>query len=151
MNVPYGFGLLEGAPNPDTAKLFMDFVLSLEGQELFFDAYVRPIRADELDQPEEFPDQSEYDEAEFALDQLNWSRDRTRLSTRSWIGRRFPVHSNLDSVVMSSQTHETETFTAVATALIRPETEQERERRRIVVMCLPFSSSRRSPRSSRSS
>ncbi|WP_238386773.1 ABC transporter permease [Natrialba swarupiae] len=39
---------------------------------------------------------------------------------------------------MSSQTHETETFTAVATALIRPETEQERERRRIVVMCLPF-------------
>nr|WP_237076781.1 extracellular solute-binding protein [Natrialba magadii] len=69
MNVPYGFGLLEGAPNPEAAKLFMDYVLSLEGQELFFDAFVRPIRADELEQPEEFPDQSDYDAAEFALDQ----------------------------------------------------------------------------------
>lgn len=69
INVPYGFGLLEGAPNPEAAKLFMDYVLSLEGQELFFDAFVRPIRADELEQPEEFPDQSDYDAAEFALDQ----------------------------------------------------------------------------------
>ncbi len=69
MNVPYGFSMLEGAPNPEAAKLFMDYVLSLDGQEKFFDAYVRPIRANELDQPEEFPDQSNYDAAEFALDQ----------------------------------------------------------------------------------
>lgn len=69
MNVPYGYALLEGAPNPDACKLFMDYVLSLDGQEKFFDAFVRPIRADELDQPEEFPDQSAYDAAEFALDQ----------------------------------------------------------------------------------
>ena len=70
MNVPYGYALLEGAPNPGPAKLFMDFVLSLEAQEMFFDAFVRPIRADELDQPDEFPDASVYEEAEFAVDQL---------------------------------------------------------------------------------
>ncbi|MEY7848878.1 extracellular solute-binding protein [Natrarchaeobius sp. A-rgal3] len=69
MNVPYGYALLENAPNPEAAKLFMDYVLTLEGQEVFFDAFVRPIRADELDQPAEFPDQADYDAAEFALDQ----------------------------------------------------------------------------------
>ncbi len=71
MNVPYGYALLEGAPNPEAAKLFMDYVLSIDGQKKFFDAYVRPIRASELDQPDEFPDQSAYDDAEFALDQEN--------------------------------------------------------------------------------
>ncbi len=69
MTVPYGYALLRDAPNPEAAKLFMDYVLSLDCQELFFDAYVRPIRADELDQPDEFPDQSEYDDAGFTVDQ----------------------------------------------------------------------------------
>ncbi|MGQ3411494.1 extracellular solute-binding protein [Natrinema sp. LN54] len=69
MNVPYGYALLRNAPNPEAAKLFMDFVLTLDCQELFFDAYVRPIRADELDQPDEFPDQSAYDDAQFTVDQ----------------------------------------------------------------------------------
>lgn len=68
MNVPYGFALMDGAPNPDAAKLFMDFVLELDTQELFFDAFVRPIRASELDTPEEFPDQSAYDAAQFTVD-----------------------------------------------------------------------------------
>ncbi|WP_226480752.1 extracellular solute-binding protein [Natrinema amylolyticum] len=69
MNVPYGYALLRNAPNPEAAKLFMDFVLTEDCQELFFDAYVRPIRADELDQPDEFPAQSAYDEAQFTVDQ----------------------------------------------------------------------------------
>lgn len=72
MNVPYGFALLNNARQTDLGKLFMDFVLSLDVQEMFFDGFVRPIRADELDAPEEFPDQSQYDAAEFALDQVDY-------------------------------------------------------------------------------
>jgi len=68
LNQPYGYAMLEGAPNPEACKLFMDYVLSLEGQRQFFDAYVRPIRADELETPDEFPDQSEYEAAEFQVD-----------------------------------------------------------------------------------
>jgi len=59
---------MNGAPSPEAAKLFMDFVLELDTQELFFDAFVRPIRASELDTPDQFPDQSAYDAAQFALD-----------------------------------------------------------------------------------
>lgn len=70
INIPYGYGMLEGAPNPEAAKLFMDYVLSLEGQEVFLDAYVRPIRADELDMPDEFPEQSAYDATQFTVDQV---------------------------------------------------------------------------------
>lgn len=72
MNVPYGFGLINDAPNPEAAKLFMDFVLSLDVQEMFFDGFVRPIRADELEMPDEFPEQDQYEAAEFALDQEDY-------------------------------------------------------------------------------
>jgi putative spermidine/putrescine transport system substrate-binding protein len=68
INQPYGYAMLAGAPNPEACKLFMDYVLSLEGQRQFFDAYVRPIRADELETPDEFPDQSEYEATEFQVD-----------------------------------------------------------------------------------
>jgi putative spermidine/putrescine transport system substrate-binding protein len=67
-NQPYGYGMLKGAPNPEACKLFMDYVLSLEGQRKFLDAYVRPIRAPELEMPDEFPPQSRYDETEFQVD-----------------------------------------------------------------------------------
>ncbi|AFK21207.1 extracellular solute-binding protein (plasmid) [Haloferax mediterranei ATCC 33500] len=67
-NQPYGYGMLKDAPNPGACKLFMDYVLSLEGQRKFLDAYVRPIRAPELEMPDEFPDQSTYDETEFQVD-----------------------------------------------------------------------------------
>ncbi|GAA0281241.1 extracellular solute-binding protein [Halobacterium noricense] len=68
LNMPYGYALLEDAPNPEAAKLFMDYVLSLEGQQQFLDAYVRPIRSDELELPEEFIDSAEYDRTEFQVD-----------------------------------------------------------------------------------
>ena len=67
-NQPYGYGMLKGAPNAEACKLFMDYVLSLEGQRKFLDAYVRPIRAPELEMPEEFPAQSAYEEAQFQVD-----------------------------------------------------------------------------------
>ena len=68
LNMPYGYALLEDAPNPGAGKLFMDYVLSLEGQRQFLDAYVRPIRSSELDLPEEFVDASEYERTEFQVD-----------------------------------------------------------------------------------
>ena len=68
-NALYGYSLLANAPNPEAAKLFMDYVLSIEGQQHFTDAYVRPIRAPEMDLPDEFPPQSRYDETEFTIDQ----------------------------------------------------------------------------------
>lgn len=68
LNQPYGYGMLKGAPNPEACKLFMDYVLSLEGQRKFLDAFVRPIRAPELEMPEQFPAQSRYEETEFQVD-----------------------------------------------------------------------------------
>jgi putative spermidine/putrescine transport system substrate-binding protein len=68
LNQPYGYAMLDGAPNPEACKLFMDYVLSLEGQRKFINAFVRPIRASELDLPEEFPAQSEYDRTQFQVD-----------------------------------------------------------------------------------
>jgi len=67
-NQPYGYAMLKGAPNPEACKLFMDYVLSLEGQRKFINAFVRPIRASELDLPEEFPAQDEYDRTQFQVD-----------------------------------------------------------------------------------
>ena len=67
-NQPYGYAMLKGAPNPGACKLFMDYVLSLEGQRKFLDAYVRPIRAPELEMPEEFPPQSRYEATQFQVD-----------------------------------------------------------------------------------
>ena len=67
-NQPYGFGMLAGAPNPGACKLFMDYVLSKEGQRRFLDAFVRPIRAPELDMPDQFPSQDAYAETEFQVD-----------------------------------------------------------------------------------
>lgn len=68
-NALYGYALLANAPNAEAAKLFMDYVLSIEGQQHFTDAYVRPIRAPEMELPDEFPPQSRYDETEFTIDQ----------------------------------------------------------------------------------
>lgn len=68
INFPYGYALLKDAPNPEACKLFMDFVLSLEGQKLFTEAFVRPIRANELEMPEQFLPQSAYKDTEFQVD-----------------------------------------------------------------------------------
>jgi putative spermidine/putrescine transport system substrate-binding protein len=67
-NQPYGFGMLKGAPNSEACKLFMDYVLSLDGQKKFAEAFVRPIRASEIEMPDGFPPQSAYDKAQFQVD-----------------------------------------------------------------------------------
>ena len=68
LNQPYGYAMLKGAPNPEACKLFMDYALSKEGQKKFFDAFVRPIRADELETPEKFPSTDRYRGKEFQVD-----------------------------------------------------------------------------------
>jgi putative spermidine/putrescine transport system substrate-binding protein len=68
LNQPYGYAMLKGAPNPEACKLFMDYALSKEGQRKFFDAFVRPIRADELETPENFPSPERYKGTEFQVD-----------------------------------------------------------------------------------
>jgi putative spermidine/putrescine transport system substrate-binding protein len=68
-NALYGYAMLANAPNPEAVKLFMDYVLSLEGQRHFLEAYARPIRASEMEMPDEFPEQSRYDATEFTVDQ----------------------------------------------------------------------------------
>ena len=68
-NALYGYAMLANAPNPEAVKKFMDYVLSIEGQQHFLDAYARPIRAPEMDMPDEFPPQSRYDETQFTVDQ----------------------------------------------------------------------------------
>jgi putative spermidine/putrescine transport system substrate-binding protein len=68
LNQPYGFGMLKGAPNPEACKLFMDYVLSIDGQKKFAEAFVRPIRASEIEMPDGFPAQSAYDQAQFQVD-----------------------------------------------------------------------------------
>lgn len=67
---PYGYAMLDDAPNPEACKLFMDFVLSEDVQQMFFDGFVRPIRADELDAPDEFPPDEQYEAATFEIDQV---------------------------------------------------------------------------------
>lgn len=42
--VPYVVGMVDGAPNPDEAEQFLDFVLSDEAQTLFAESYLRPVR-----------------------------------------------------------------------------------------------------------
>ena len=78
-NALYGYALLANAPNPEAAKLFMDYVLSIEGQQHFTDAYVRPIRAPEMDLPDEFPPQNRYDETEFTIDQQTLVEEQERI------------------------------------------------------------------------
>jgi putative spermidine/putrescine transport system substrate-binding protein len=46
----------------------MDYVLSKEGQRKFLDAFVRPIRAPELEMPDQFPSGDAYGETEFQVD-----------------------------------------------------------------------------------
>jgi len=42
--VPYVISLVKNGPNPENAKLFLDFVMSDKGQAAFADGFVRPIR-----------------------------------------------------------------------------------------------------------
>lgn len=47
--VPYVMSLVKDAPRPDAGKALLDFALSDEGQQLFAQSYLRPIREVEVD------------------------------------------------------------------------------------------------------
>ncbi len=47
--MPYTMSLVKHAPHPANARKLLDFVLSDEGQKLWADAYLHPVRAHEID------------------------------------------------------------------------------------------------------
>ncbi|QGZ62886.1 extracellular solute-binding protein [Paraburkholderia acidisoli] len=48
ISVPYVMSLVKNAPHADNGKKVLDFVLSDEGQKLWANAYLRPVRANTL-------------------------------------------------------------------------------------------------------
>jgi putative spermidine/putrescine transport system substrate-binding protein len=48
ISVPYVMSLVKGAPHDANGKKVLDFVLSDEGQKLWANAYLRPVRANEM-------------------------------------------------------------------------------------------------------
>lgn len=46
VSVPYVISLVKDAPHPNAAKLWLDFLLSNEGQQIFANGFVGPILAD---------------------------------------------------------------------------------------------------------
>jgi putative spermidine/putrescine transport system substrate-binding protein len=49
LTIPYVMSLVKGAPRPDNGKALINFALSDEGQQLFAQSYLRPIRDIEVD------------------------------------------------------------------------------------------------------
>ncbi len=46
--VPYVMSLVKNAPNPEKGKKILDFIMSDEGQKVWANAYLRPVRASAL-------------------------------------------------------------------------------------------------------
>lgn len=43
ITAPYAISMVKGAPNPNSAKLWLNFIMSEEGQKIFAEGFVRPI------------------------------------------------------------------------------------------------------------
>lgn len=43
ITAPYAISLVKGAPHPNTARLWLNFILSNEGQRIFAEGFVRPV------------------------------------------------------------------------------------------------------------
>jgi putative spermidine/putrescine transport system substrate-binding protein len=81
--IPYVMSLVANGPNPENGRALLDFALSDEGQALFAESYLRPVRSVEVDEeiseallPEEdygrviAPDFGEMQEAQEAFTEL---------------------------------------------------------------------------------
>jgi putative spermidine/putrescine transport system substrate-binding protein len=44
ITAPYAISMVKGAPHPNAAKLWLNFIMSDEGQKIFAEGFVRPIR-----------------------------------------------------------------------------------------------------------
>jgi len=49
LEIPYVMSLVKDAPRPENGKALLDFVLSDEGQRLFAESYLRPVREIDVD------------------------------------------------------------------------------------------------------
>ncbi len=65
ITAPYAISMVKGAPHPNSAKLWLNFIMSEEGQKIFAEGFVRPIL--DVDYPETVKDKflpaSEYSRA----------------------------------------------------------------------------------------
>ncbi|NCC65874.1 MAG: ABC transporter substrate-binding protein, partial [Spirochaetia bacterium] len=63
ISIPYVISLVKGAPNAAYGKALLDFTLSDEGQKLFTESYLRPVRDIAIDPEisERMLPQSDYD------------------------------------------------------------------------------------------
>lgn len=50
ISIPYVISLVKGAPNQENGKKLLNFTLSDEGQKLFSESYLRPVRNIKIDQ-----------------------------------------------------------------------------------------------------
>lgn len=63
IGIPYTMSLVKGAPHEEQGKALLDFALSDEGQKLFAEAYLKPVRKVEMpaEVKEVFPSDEEYE------------------------------------------------------------------------------------------
>lgn len=66
ISIPYVMSLVQDAPRPEAGKALIDFVLSDEGQRLFAESFLRPIRSVDIDPEiaEQMLPDSEYERVE---------------------------------------------------------------------------------------
>jgi putative spermidine/putrescine transport system substrate-binding protein len=64
--VPYVMSLVKDAPHPERAREILDFIMSDEGQKVWANAYLRPVRSEAMSEEtaSKFLPASEYDRAE---------------------------------------------------------------------------------------
>ena len=84
ISIPYVISLVKGAPNAENGKKLLDFTLSDEGQKLFSESYLRPVRAIDID-PEisaKMLPESDYERVVFP--DFKKMRDVQESATKRW-------------------------------------------------------------------
>ena len=83
VRVPYVMSLVADAPNPETGKRVLDFILSDEGQAIWTNAYLQPARPIELpaDVADKFLPASDYERA-VAVDYAEMERAQAAFGER---------------------------------------------------------------------
>lgn len=88
--VPDGSAVVKGAPHEENAKLFLDFTVSREVQELLVGEFCRrPVR-DDVESPDELPALDELPVAGYDLDQAVRDRDAILMTWAFYFGEDAP-------------------------------------------------------------
>lgn len=71
ITAPYAISLVKGAPHPNAARLWLNFIMSEEGQKIFAKGFVRPILPD-VELPDEVKDKFLPREAYAVARDVDW-------------------------------------------------------------------------------